>query len=196
MRILGVDPGSRRTGYGCIETSGSRHRFIVCGAIAAPAHAALPDKLMAVHDGLARLIAAHQPDVVAFEDLFYARNVRSALVLGHVRGVLMLAAAEAGVPAAEYSPAEVKQAVVGYGRADKQQVQQMVTLLLGMDAPPSPLDASDALAVAVCHAHSIGPTGERGSRGGGAARSWRQYRPREADEATGGAGRRGRRSTP
>ena len=196
MRILGVDPGSRRTGYGCIETSGSRHRLIVCGAIAAPAQAALPDKLMAVHDGLARLIAAHQPDVVAFEDLFYARNVRSALVLGHVRGVLMLAAAKAGVPAAEYSPAEVKQAVVGYGRADKQQVQQMVTLLLGMDAPPSPLDASDALAVAVCHAHSIGPTGERGSHGGGAARSWRQYRPREADEATGGAGRRGRRSTP
>ena len=196
MRILGVDPGSRRTGYGCIETSGSRHQLIVCGAIGVPAHAALPDKLLAVHDGLARLIAAHQPDVVALEDLFYARNVRSALVLGHVRGVLMLAAAKAGVPAAEYSPAEVKQAVVGYGRADKQQVQQMVTLLLGMDAPPSPLDASDALAVAVCHAHSIGPTGERGGRGGGPARSWRQYRPREADEATGGAGRRGRRSTP
>ena len=193
MRILGVDPGSRRTGYGCIETSGSRHRLIVCGALSPPAQASLPDKLLTVHDGLARLLAAHKPDCVALEDLFYARNVRTALVLGHVRGVLMLAASEAGVPAAEYSPAEVKQAVVGYGRADKRQVQQMVTLLLGLDAPPSPLDASDALAVAVCHAHSIGPTGERGSRSGSPARSWRQYRPRETDEAAGGAGRRGRR---
>lgn len=157
MRILGVDPGSRRTGYGCIETSGSRHRLVNCGAIAVPARADLPARLLAVHDGLARLLAVHQPDVVALEGLFYARNVRSALVLGHVRGVLLLAAAEAGLPAAEYSPAEVKQAVVGYGRAEKQQVRQMVALLLGMDAPPSPLDASDALAVAVCHAHSGAP---------------------------------------
>ncbi|MCY4600360.1 MAG: crossover junction endodeoxyribonuclease RuvC [Acidobacteria bacterium] len=195
MRILGVDPGSRRTGYGCIETSGSRHRLIVCGAISAPAQAPLPDKLLAVHDGLAKLLAAHKPDVVALQDPFYARNARSALVLGHVRGALMLAAAKAGLPAAEYSPAEVKQAVVGYGRADKRQVQQMVTLLLGMDAPPSPLDASDALAVAVCHAHSIGRSGERASRGGGPARSWRQYRPRETDEAAGVPGRRGRRGT-
>ena len=143
-----------------------------------------------MHGGLARLLAAHRPDVVALEDLFYARNARSALILGHVRGVAMLAAAEAGLPAAEYSPAEVKRAVVGYGRADKQQVQQMVALLLGMDAPPSPLDASDALAVAVCHAHSIGPTGDRDGGRARPARSWRQYRPSEAAAAVAGAGRR------
>ena len=195
MRIFGVDPGSRRTGYGCIETSGSRHRLIVCGALSAPADAPLPDRLRAVHGGLARLLAAHKPDVVALEDLFYARNARSALVLGHVRGVAMLAAAEAGLPAAEYSPAEVKRAVVGYGRADKHQVQQMVALLLGMDAPPSPLDASDALAVAVCHAHSIGPTGDRDGGPARPARSWRQYRPAEAAAAGPGAGRPSRRSS-
>ena len=189
MRIFGVDPGSRRTGYGCIETSGSRHRLLDCGALSAPADAPLSDRLHIVHSGLAKLLAAHRPDVVAFEDLFYARNARSALVLGHVRGVLLLAAAEAGLPAAEYSPAEVKRALVGYGRADKQQVQQMVALLLGMDTPPSPLDASDALAVAICHAHSIGPTGERGVGGGRAARSWRQYVPPET-AAKAAAGRR------
>ena len=194
MRIFGVDPGSRRTGYGCIETSGSRHRLIDCGALSAPADAPLPDKLRAVHGGLIRLLAAHRPDVVALEDLFYARNARSALILGHVRGVAMLAAAEAGLPAAEYSPAEVKRAVVGYGRADKQQVQQMVALLLGMDAPPSPLDASDALAVAVCHAHSIGPTGAGAGQRGRTARSWRQYVPPEAAAAVAGEGRAGRRS--
>ena len=190
MRIFGVDPGSRRTGYGCIETSGSRHRLIDYGALSAPADAPLPDRLHAVHGGLARLLAAHKPDVVAHEGLFYARTARSALVLGHVRGVAMLAAAEAGVPAAEYSPAEVKRAVVGYGRADKRQVQQMVALLLGMDTPPSPLDASDALAVAVCHAHSIGPTGDRGGGRGRAARNWRQYVPSEAAPQSAGAGRR------
>ena len=190
MRIFGVDPGSRRTGYGCIETSGSRHRLIDCGALSAPADAPLSDRLRAVHGGLTRLLAAHRPDVVALEDLFYARNVRSALILGHVRGVLVLAAAEAGVPAAEYAPAEVKRAVVGYGRADKRQVQQMVALLLGLDTPPSPLDASDALAVAVCHAHSIGPTGVRAGRRGRPARSWRQYTPPEAAPPGAGAGRR------
>ena len=196
MRIFGVDPGSRRTGYGCIETRGSRHRLIDCGALAAPADAPLSDRLHAVHGGLARLLAAHRPDVVALEDLFYARNARSALILGHVRGVAMLAAAEAGVPAAEYAPAEVKRAVVGYGRADKRQVQQMVALLLGMDAPPTPLDASDALAVAVCHAHSIGPTADRGAARGRPARNWRQYVPPDAAAPPAAAGRAGRRTAP
>lgn len=194
MRIFGVDPGSRRTGYGCIETSGSRHRVIECGALSAPADASLPDRLHTVHAGLARLLAAHRPDVVALEDLFYARNARSALILGHVRGVAMLAAAQAGLPTAEYSPAEVKRAVVGYGRADKQQVQQMVTLLLGMDAPPSPLDASDALAVAVCHAHSIGPTAAGDGGSGRSARSWRKYVPPAAAVEAGGARAAGRRT--
>ena len=178
MRILGVDPGSYRTGYGCIETSGSRHRVIACGALTAPARTTLAEKLLAIHHGLAALLVQYQPGTVAIESLFYARNARSALILGHVRGVLMLAASEAGVPISEYSPTEVKRAVVGYGRAEKRQVQKMVMLLLGMEEEPSPLDVSDALAVAVCHSHSMGPTQGRSVATAGAARSWRRYQPR------------------
>ena len=177
MRILGVDPGSRRTGYGCIETGGSRHHVVDCGAVTGPPRIPLAEKLLVVHRGLAELLARHGPDVVALEDLFYARNVRSALVLGHVRGALMLAAAAAGVTICEYTPAEVKQAVVGYGRAEKGQVQQMVALLLGMEQPPTPLDVSDALAVAVCHAHSNGPA-RRPPAAVRGARSWRRHVPR------------------
>lgn len=182
MRILGVDPGSAHTGYGCIDTSGGRHRMLACGALSPPARSPFPDKLHAVHDGLAALIAEHRPETVAIEDLFYARNARSALKLGHVRGVVMLAAAAAGLPVAEYAPAEVKRAVVGYGRAEKQQVRQMVILLLGLDPPPARLDATDALAVAVCHAHSMRPAAVAASEPAAAApraapRSWRQYRP-------------------
>lgn len=182
MRIFGVDPGSAHTGYGCIDTSGGRPRVLACGALSPPAKGSFPDKLHAIHAGLTKLLREHEPDVVAIEDLFYARNARSALKLGHVRGVVMLAASEAGLPVAEYAPAEVKRAIVGYGRAEKQQVQQMVSLLLGLDPPPSRLDASDALAVAVCHAHSSGPgTGDAPGAGRaaprGAPRTWRQYRP-------------------
>ena len=179
MRIFGVDPGSVHTGYGCIDTSGGRHRVLVCGALSPPVQSDFPQKLRAIHDGLTALLAEHRPETVAIEDLFYARNARSALKLGHVRGVVMLAASEAGLPVVEYSPAEVKRAVVGYGRAEKQQVQQMVGLLLGLDPPPARLDVTDALAVAVCHAHSIGPVaGDHGrSLPRGAPRSWRQYRP-------------------
>ncbi len=157
MRIFGVDPGSAHTGYGCIDTDTSRHRIVACGALSPPAAATFPEKLQSIHDGLARLFCECEPDAVAIEDLFYSRNVRSALKLGHVRGVVMLAAAEAGLPVAEYAPAAVKQAVVGYGGAEKQQVQQMVVLLLGLAQPPATLDATDALGVAICHAHTIGP---------------------------------------
>ena len=186
MRILGVDPGSTRTGYGCIETDGSRHRVVACGVLAPASRAAFPEKLLTIRDGLASLIARHRPAVVAIEDLFYARNARSALKLGHVRGVVMLAAAEAGLPVSEFSPAEVKRAVVGYGRADKPQVRQMVMLLLGLSEAPSPLDVSDALAVALCHAHASGPPAVRSALAAqeapalgaaGAVRSWRRYRP-------------------
>lgn len=175
MRIFGVDPGSAHTGYGCIDASGGRHRVLACGVLSPPARGGFPEKLRAVRDGLAALLAEHRPETVAVEDLFYARNARSALKLGHVRGVVMLAASEAGLPVAEYAPAEVKQAVVGYGRAEKQQVRQMVCLLLGLDPPPSRLDVTDALAVAVCHAHSVRPAAPGAPRG--APRSWRQYRP-------------------
>ena len=181
MRIFGVDPGSTHTGYGCIETRDSRHRVLVSGALSPSARVPFPEKLLAIHQGLTTLLRTHGPDVMAVEDLFYARNARSALRLGHVRGVVLLAASEASIPVAEYSPAEVKRAVVGYGRAEKQQVQQMIMLLLGLKTAPTPLDVSDALAVAVCHAHSVGPMrnpSETGAPGARKPRNWRRYKVR------------------
>ena len=154
MRIFGIDPGSDRTGYGCVETDGSRHCIVTCGAISAAPLSTFPDKLLRIHRRLTELIRDCHPDCVAIESLFHAMNVRSALTLGHARGVAMLAAVEAGVPVVEYTPAEIKRAVVGYGRAEKPQVQQMVKLLLGLASAPASHDAADALAVAICHAHS------------------------------------------
>jgi crossover junction endodeoxyribonuclease RuvC len=180
VRIFGIDPGAARTGYGCIERVGSRQQLVVCGALAGPATAAFPDKLKIIHEGLATLLARHRPDCVVVENIFHARNARSALRLGHARGVALLAAAEANLPVVEYTPAEVKRAVVGYGRAEKPQVGQMVKLLLGLDAIPSPHDVADALAVAICHLHGgaaalaarpASPSPRDGLR------SWRDYRP-------------------
>ena len=156
MRIFGIDPGSIRTGYGCVQSDGSRHRLIVAGAIATPAGTALPERLHLIYRDLSRLIRDASPDTVVIENLFHARNVRSALTLGHARGVAVLAAVEAGVAVVEYTPAEIKQSVVGYGRAEKIQVQRMIALLLGLDAAPKPHDAADALAAALCHAHTSG----------------------------------------
>ena len=180
MKIFGIDPGSDRTGYGCIESIGSRHHLVTCGALSLPAHSSFPDKLKHIHASLAALLAKHRPDCVAVETIFYARNVRSALRLGHARGVALLAASEAGLPIVEYAPAEIKRAVVGYGRAEKHQIQQMIKLLLGLDALPAPHDAADALAVAVCHLHTAtGILSERAaaSKAPSALRSWRDYRP-------------------
>ena len=179
MKIFGIDPGSERTGYGCIETDGFRHRLIDCGAITSPALTPFADRLLAIHTRLAALLLQHAPECVAIENLFFATNVKSALKLGHARGVAMLAAIEAGVPVVEYSPAEIKRAVVGYGRAEKHQVQQMVKLILGLAAVPSPHDAADALAVAICHVHSRSPaalTARRTAARGKPATSWRRYR--------------------
>ena len=179
MRVFGIDPGSERTGYGCVETDGSRHRIVVCGAISSPALASFPDKLHRIHSQLTIILAECRPACVAIENVFYSVNARSALKLGHARGVAMLAAVEAGVPVFEYTPAEIKRAVVGYGRADKAQVQHMIKLLLGLAEVPSPHDAADALAVAVCHVHAqvparaIGPAQTVRSK----ATSWRNYRP-------------------
>jgi crossover junction endodeoxyribonuclease RuvC len=155
VRIFGIDPGADRTGYGCVETDGSRHRIVTCGAITAPAAASFPDKLLQIHQRLSELLRECRPQSVAIENLFFAVNVKSALKLGHARGVAVLAAVEAGVAVVEYTPAEIKRAVVGYGRAEKPQVQQMVKLILGLPAVPSPHDAADALAVAICHAHLV-----------------------------------------
>jgi crossover junction endodeoxyribonuclease RuvC len=182
VKVFGIDPGSERTGYGCIETDGSRHRLVVCGAVVTPPRAVFPEKLLAIHQALRRLLAEHRPDCVAVEDVFYAKNVRSALKLGHARAVAVLAAVEAGYPLFEYTPAAIKRTVVGYGRAEKPQVGEMVRLLLGLDQAPSPHDAADALAVAICHVHSThGEAHEvlaeaaRGARR--APKSWREYRP-------------------
>jgi crossover junction endodeoxyribonuclease RuvC len=181
VKIFGIDPGSERTGYGCIERSGSRHHLVVCGVLAAPASATFPERLKFIHAGLATLLADCRPDCVAVEGIFHARNVRSALKLGHARGVALLAASEAGLPVVEYAPAEIKRAVVGYGRADKPQVQQMVKLLLGLAQAPSPHDVADALAVAICHLHNstgrVAETVRRHKAPGGTPRSWREYRP-------------------
>jgi crossover junction endodeoxyribonuclease RuvC len=173
VRIFGIDPGSIRTGYGCVETDGSRHRLVTCGALSAPARAGLAEKLQFMHAGLLRLLRSSGAQCVAVENLFHARNVRSALVLGHARGVALLAAVEAGLPIAEYSPTEIKQAVVGYGRAEKSQLQHMVRLLLALDAPPSPHDAADALAVAICHAHLAGSVTAPARGAPRRLRSWR-----------------------
>ena len=192
MRIFGIDPGSERTGYGCVESDGRRHVLVACGAVAAPPGDSFPHRLARIHMELSALLASCRPDCVAIENLFHANNVRSALKLGHARGVAMLAAVEAGCEVVEYTPAEIKRAVVGYGRAEKTQIGQMVKLLLGLTAAPSPHDAADALAVAICHLHSMAPpgtglttrpyNGELHGAGAGLQtrprpRSWRQYRP-------------------
>jgi crossover junction endodeoxyribonuclease RuvC len=180
VKIFGIDPGSDCTGYGCVETDGSRHRVVLSGAIASSSLTPFPEKLLAIHQQLGALLKQCRPDCVAIENLFYATNARSALKLGHARGVAMLAAVEAGLPIAEYTPAEIKRAVVGYGRAEKHQVQQMMKLLLGLSAPPSPHDAADALAVAICHVHSMSH-GKIAAAAAGprskAMTSWRHYRP-------------------
>jgi crossover junction endodeoxyribonuclease RuvC len=181
VKVFGIDPGSERTGYGCIERIGSRQRLVICGSLSGRPRAAFPDKLKAIHAGLGALLVRHRPDCVAVESIFHARNVRSALRLGHARGVVLLAASEAGVPVAEYAPAEIKRAVVGYGRAEKLQIQHMTKLLLGLDASPAPHDVADALAVALCHLHTAsGISADRPrtiERPRSALRSWRDYRP-------------------
>src|ERR1051325_7221128 len=154
MRVLGIDCGSRITGYGVIDSDGADCVFVCCGAIRSKPSDPIPLRLKCIYDGIVKIIRQVEPEAAAFESLFYATNVQSALKLGHVRGVSIFAAVEANLPVFEYSPLEVKSAVTGYGRAEKPQVQQMVRALLKMTSPPEPYDASDALAVAICHVHT------------------------------------------
>lgn len=155
MRILGIDPGTEATGFGVIDSDGERHVLCEYGVIAAPRAATFARKLHLIHQRLQEVVERCQPEGVVVENVFYAANVKSALRLGHVRGVALLAAVANDLPLFEYSPLEVKQAVVGYGRADKEQIQRMVMFLLALDSPPEPHDAADALAVALCHAHRL-----------------------------------------
>src|SRR5882757_780585 len=154
MIVLGIDCGSEITGYGVVDGSGGKLRYIDAGAIRVSGRDGLPDKLQAIFSALQQVIAKNRPECVAIENVFYAVNAKSALKLGHVRGVAMLAASSAGLPVAEYAPLAIKSAVVGYGRADKEQVQHMVMQLLKLNQIPEPSDAADALAIAICHLHT------------------------------------------
>jgi crossover junction endodeoxyribonuclease RuvC len=155
MLVIGIDPGTATTGYGLVrERQDGSLEMVAYGAIITPANTPLPERLLELNHQLQELLALHQPQSGAVEKLFFQRNVRTALSVGQARGVALLALAQAGVGIAEYTPMEVKQAVVGYGGADKQQVQQMVRALLDLADIPQPDDAADALAVAICHIHS------------------------------------------
>ena len=154
MIILGVDPGTAITGYGVLASDGDALHMLACGAILTPSDWKMPQRLQHIYAELTALIAKHQPTDAAVEKLFFSKNVRTALSVGQARGVALLAAAQAELAIHEYTPLEVKQAVVGYGRADKSQVQQMVRVLLQLEHVPQPDDAADALAIAICHAHS------------------------------------------
>ncbi len=152
MRVLGIDCGAGRTGYGIIDTDGRDHRLVTAGVIRTGNRLPFEQRLHAIALGLREAIRAHRPEAAAVEQVFHAANAKTALMLAHVRGVALLAAAEAGLEVGEYSPLEVKTSVVGYGRAEKSQVQMMVAALVGSGEPVDSEDASDALAVAICHA--------------------------------------------
>jgi len=152
--VLGIDPGTAITGYGLVREDDEGLTLVGCGVITTPSDQPLFQRLQAIYHGLAAIIDQHRPDQVAVEELFFSRNVRTALSVGQARGVVLLAAAEAGLPLHEYKPLEVKQAIAGYGGADKRQVQEMVRMLLQLEQVPEPDDAADAVAVAVCHVHS------------------------------------------
>jgi crossover junction endodeoxyribonuclease RuvC len=160
MRTLGIDPGTAIMGWGIVETGDGRLTLIGSGALTTPAGMPQPERLRRLYDGLRDLIARYAPDSAAIEELFFGKNVNTALSVGQARGVALLALAQAGLTIHEYKPLAVKQAVAGYGGADKQQMQEMVRLTLGLEAVPRPDDAADALAVAICHAYTA-PTLQR-----------------------------------
>jgi crossover junction endodeoxyribonuclease RuvC len=153
--ILGIDPGTATTGFGVVtEDEAGNARLMRCGVIQTRAGLPMPARLLTIHQGVSALISEVTPDALAIEELFFSRNVTTGLTVAQARGVVLLAAIEAGVPVFEYKPAEVKQALVGYGNATKQQMQEMVRLMLDLEAIPRPDDAADAVAIAICHLHS------------------------------------------
>ncbi len=159
MKILGIDPGTAVVGYGVIEGHpGRQAQLTECGVLRQTARASLAERLHSIHQGVTELLDKHQPDAVALEGIFNGKNVRTTVVLGHARGVILLAAEQAGVPVAEYAPATVKRTVVGNGRAAKAQVGYMVAQLLRLRAAPTPADAADGVALALTHLLRIGGT--------------------------------------
>jgi crossover junction endodeoxyribonuclease RuvC len=157
MRVFGIDCGTETTGYGVVEWDDAAREPrlipIAAGGISPPKKSTLPERLAFVHAEIASLLQHHRPDIVSVEEVFYSVNAKSALKLGHVRGIALLAAANAGLSIAEYAPLTIKSTVTGYGLAQKEQVQFMVARLLGLAAVPEPADAADALAIAICHIH-------------------------------------------
>lgn len=156
MRVLGIDPGSVVTGFGVVEEQANRLQAQTWGALRTTARQPLGERLRRIYDGLAETLLTWKPDAVSVERVFMAENPKTALTLGHARGVALLAVAHAAVPLVEYSALEIKVAVVGYGRAAKSQVQQMVRTVLQLPENPQPVDAADALAAAICHLHTRG----------------------------------------
>ena len=154
MRILGIDPGVAIVGFGVLEADRGRQQLINCGVITTPAHTQLSSRLDLIYQDMKQLIDAFHPDVMAVEELFFDKNITTGIAVAHGRGIVLLAGHQAGIPIYEYTPMQVKQAVVGYGKAEKKQVMLMTQRLLKMDKIPRPDDAADALAIAICHSRS------------------------------------------
>lgn len=155
MIFLGIDPGIATTGYGLVEKNGNKLRLVEYGAILTPSSDSISKRLLSLADQLDAIVARYQPESVAVEELFFNTNVKTAMVVSQARGVILLSIERAGLPVTSYTPVQVKIGVSGYGRADKNQVQQMVKQLLALSQIPKPDDAADALAIAICHAHSV-----------------------------------------
>jgi len=154
MIIMGIDPGFAITGYGVVKYEGNKFSVLDYGAITTEASMKLSQRLLVLNNRLEELIDKHRPDAISIEELFFNKNIKTALTVGHGRGVAVLAAAKSGIDIYEYTPLQVKQSVVGYGRAEKAQIQQMVKAILNLNAIPKPDDVADALAVAICHGNS------------------------------------------
>jgi len=156
MRILGIDPGFAILGFGIVEKKGNHFSPCGYGAVTTDKDMDMPDRLKTLYAGLMEIIAEYQPDVASIEELFFNKNTKTALLVGQARGVAILACVNSGLPVYEYTPLQIKQALVGYGRAEKNQVQAMVKIILNLKEVPKPDDTADALAAAVCHGHSAG----------------------------------------
>jgi len=154
MRILGIDPGIATIGFGVVDTNKNSFSLVKCGVITTPAHTPLSDRLCQIYDDMCRILDAFKPDAVSVEELFFNTNITTGISVAHGRGIILLACRKAGVKIYEYTPLQVKQSVVGYGRAEKNQVMDMVKRLCRLSAPPKPDDAADAVALALCHARS------------------------------------------
>ena len=154
MRIMGIDPGIATIGFGVLDSEKTKHRLLNCGVITTPAHTSLSSRLEQIYDDMISLLEIFKPDAVSIEELFFNTNITTGIAVAHGRGVILLACRKQGVKVYEYTPLQVKQAVCGYGRAEKRQVMDMVKRILNLPAPPKPDDAADAVALALCHARS------------------------------------------